>query len=95
MLPESSVVLFIFDMGSVRVELSVRSMVPLNDGHWHRVEAEKNIKETWLQLDGQYREVRSSSQQGHTKSEFYSDLYVGKIPARCVFQFCHMLWNAV
>lgn len=71
-------VLFSFDVGSERVELSVRSLVPLNDDQWHRVEAEKNIKEAGLQLDGQYREVRPTPPQGHTKLEFYSDLYVGK-----------------
>lgn len=72
-------VLFSFNVGNEQVELSVRSMVHLNDDRWHRVEVEKNIKEAGLQLDGQYREVRSTSLQGHTKVEFYSDLYVGKI----------------
>lgn len=70
-------VLFSFDAGEERVELSVRSPRPLNDDKWHRVEVEKNIQEAALQLDGQYREVRPSSPQGRTKLEFYSDLYVG------------------
>lgn len=71
-------VLFSFDVGSERVELSVHSPVPLNDDQWHRVEAEKNIKEAVLQLNGQYREVRPTPTQGQTKLEFYSELYVGK-----------------
>lgn len=71
-------VLFSFDVGDERVELSVRSPHPLNDDKWHRVEAEKNIQEAALQLDGQYRQVRASSPQGHAKLEFYSDLYVGE-----------------
>lgn len=71
-------VIFSFDVGHERVELSVRCLVPLNDDQWHRVEAEKNIKEVVLQLDGQYREVRPTPPQGHTKLEFYSDLYVGE-----------------
>lgn len=70
--------LFSFDVGSEKVELSVRSPVPLNDNQWHRVEAEKNVKEAVLQLNGLYREVRLTPPQGHTKLEFYSDLYVGK-----------------
>ena len=74
-------VFFSFDVGSERVELSVRSPVPLNDDQWHRVEAEKNIKEAVLQLNGQYREVRRSPPQGHTKLEYYSDLYIGKTHA--------------
>ncbi len=71
-------VFFSFDVGSERVELSVRSPVPLNNDRWHRVEAEKNVKEAVLQLDGQHREVRAIPLQGHTKLEFYSELYVGK-----------------
>lgn len=71
-------VLFSFDAGDERVELSVRSPHPLNDDKWHRVEVEKNIQEALLQLDGQYREVRPSSPLGRTKLEFYSDLYIGE-----------------
>ncbi|XP_040027121.2 contactin-associated protein-like 2b [Gasterosteus aculeatus] len=70
-------VFFSFDVGSERVELSVHSPVPLNDDQWHRVEAEKNIKEAVLLLDGKYKEVRPTPPQGHTKLEFYSELYVG------------------
>lgn len=71
-------VLFSFDVGTERVELIVRSPAPLNDDKWHRVEAEKNVKEAGLQLDGQYREVRPTPPQGHTKLDFYSDLYIGE-----------------
>lgn len=70
--------LFSFDAGGERVELSIRSPHPLNDDKWHRVEVEKNIQEATLQLDGQYREVRPTSSQGRTKLEFYSDLYIGE-----------------
>lgn len=73
-----SAVLFSFDAGDTQVELSVHSPQPLNDDKWHRVEVEKNIQEAVLQLDGQHREVRPSSPQGHTKMEFYSDLYIGE-----------------
>ena len=74
----ASVIFFSFDVGSERMELSVRSPVPLNDDQWHRVEAEKNIKEAALQLNGQYREIRPTPSKGHKKLEFYSELYVGK-----------------
>ncbi|KAM9323054.1 contactin-associated protein-like 2b [Pholidichthys leucotaenia] len=70
-------VFFSFDVGSERVELSVRSPVPLNDDQWHRVEAEKNIKEVVLQLNGRYREVRAAPLQGHARMEFYRDVYIG------------------
>lgn len=78
MLSGRSVVSFSFDVGSERMEMSVHSPTPLNNDQWHRVEAEKNIKEAVLQLDGQFREVRTTPPQGHTKLEFYSELYVGE-----------------
>lgn len=84
-------VLFSFDVGSERVELSVHSPVPLNDDQWHRVEAEKNIKEAVLQLNGQYREVRPTPPQGHTKLEFYSELYVGKTQMHIHLIHCSVL----
>nr|XP_046264880.1 contactin-associated protein-like 2b [Scatophagus argus] len=83
-----SVVVFSFNVGTERVELSVRSSVPLNDDQWHRVEAEKNIKEAVLQLNGQYREVRSTPPQGHTKLEFYTELYVGASSGQRGFLGC-------
>uniref|UniRef100_A0A8D3BC34 Contactin associated protein like 2b n=1 Tax=Scophthalmus maximus TaxID=52904 RepID=A0A8D3BC34_SCOMX len=83
-----SVVSFSFDVGSERVELSVRSPVPLNDDQWHRVEAEKNVKEAALQLNGQYREVRPTPPQGHTKLEFYRELYIGASSGRRGFLGC-------
>uniref|UniRef100_A0A3Q4H043 Contactin associated protein like 2b n=1 Tax=Neolamprologus brichardi TaxID=32507 RepID=A0A3Q4H043_NEOBR len=76
-----SVVLFSFGIGTEKMELSVRSPVPLNNDQWHRVEAEKNIKEAVLQLNGQHRMVRPTTVQGHAKPELYSDLYVGKTGA--------------
>ncbi len=79
---------FSFDVGSERVELSVHSPVPLNNDQWHRVEAEKNIKEAMLQLNGQYREVRPMPAQGHAKLEFYSELYVGKMCAHIQYMHC-------
>lgn len=78
MFPDSFVIVFSFDVGSERLVLRVRSPVPLNDDQWHRVDAEKNIKEVVLQLDGQSRESRPTPPQGHTKLELHSDLYVGK-----------------
>lgn len=80
--------IFSFNAGDERVELSVRSPQPLNDDKWHRVEVEKNIQQAALQLDGQYREVQSSSPQGRTKLEFYSDLYIGEDTLLQVHTFC-------
>lgn len=58
--------------------LHVRSPAPLNDHQWHRVDAERNIKEAVLQLDGRHRESRVTPPQGRGKVELHSDLYVGR-----------------
>ncbi|KAJ8012068.1 hypothetical protein DPEC_G00064840 [Dallia pectoralis] len=76
-LKAAAVVSFSFDVGNGLVELTVRSSTPLNDDQWHRVVAERNVKEAVLQLDGQYKEVRPAPPQGHTRLELYSQLYVG------------------
>lgn len=60
------------------MELVVRSPTPLDDDQWHRVSAERNVKEAVLQLDQKHREVRPAPPQGHTRLELYSQLYVGK-----------------
>ncbi|XP_030623394.1 contactin-associated protein-like 2a [Chanos chanos] len=77
-LKSPTVVSFSFDVGNGPVELTVRSPAPLNDDQWHRVSAERNVKEAILQLDQQYKEVRPAPTQGHTRLELYSQLYVGK-----------------
>ncbi|KAJ3594580.1 hypothetical protein NHX12_003887 [Muraenolepis orangiensis] len=73
----TSVVSFSFDVGNGAVELSVRSPVRLDDGRWHRVEAERNVKEAVLRLDGRYRDSRPAPPQGHTRLELFSQLYIG------------------
>lgn len=76
--PAPNLVTFSFDVGNGPVELNVQSPTPLNDDQWHRVSAERNVKEAVLQLDQQYRQVRAAPVQGHTRLELYSQLYVGK-----------------
>uniref|UniRef100_A0A3Q2EHF9 Uncharacterized protein n=1 Tax=Cyprinodon variegatus TaxID=28743 RepID=A0A3Q2EHF9_CYPVA len=77
-----------FEFGGKQMELTVHSPNPLNDDQWHRVEAEKNIKEAVLQLDGQYREVKATPALGHTQLEVYTDLYVGALNGQRGFLGC-------
>uniref|UniRef100_A0A7N6BMN7 Contactin associated protein 2 n=1 Tax=Anabas testudineus TaxID=64144 RepID=A0A7N6BMN7_ANATE len=72
------VVSFSFDVGNGPVELTVHSATPLNDDQWHRVMAERNVKEAVLQLDQTYRASQLAPAQGHTRLELFSQLYVGK-----------------
>lgn len=65
-------------MGNGPVELTVHSATPLNDDQWHRVTAERNVKEAVLQLDQTYRAARLAPAQGHTRLELFSQLYVGE-----------------
>ena len=74
----TTTVSFSFDVGNGPVELTVLSATPLNDDQWHRVEAERNVKEAVLQLDGKYKEVRLAPPQGHTRLQLFSQLFVGK-----------------
>ncbi|XP_043920920.1 contactin-associated protein-like 2 [Protopterus annectens] len=68
---------FSFDVGNGPVELVVRSAALLNDDQWHRVRAERNVKEASLQVDLLRPQVKKAPSQGHTRLELYSQLYVG------------------
>ncbi|KAM6971592.1 contactin-associated protein-like 2 [Tautogolabrus adspersus] len=77
-LKSPKVVSFSFDVGNGPVELTVHSATPLNDDQWHRVMAERNVKEAVLQLDQTHMVSRLAPAQGHTRLELFSQLYVGK-----------------
>lgn len=66
------------DVGTERLVLLVHSPAPLNDDQWHRVDAERNIKEVVLNLDGRFWESKTTPPQGHSKVELHSNLYVGR-----------------
>ncbi|XP_062843349.1 contactin-associated protein-like 2b [Trichomycterus rosablanca] len=76
-LKSAHVVSFSFDVGNGPVELSVHSPTPLNNDQWHRVEAERNVKEAVLRLDKLYKDVRPAPTHGHTRLELFSQLFVG------------------
>ena len=78
---------FSFDVGNGPVELTVHSAMPLNDDQWHRVIAERNVKEAVLQLDQTYRASQFAPAQGHTRLELFSQLYVGKTLAHTPAQY--------
>ncbi|CAB1340938.1 unnamed protein product, partial [Coregonus sp. 'balchen'] len=83
-----TVISFSFDVGNGPVELAVHSPTPLNDDQWHRVMAERNVKEAVLQLDLNYREARPAPPQGHTRLELFSQLYVGAAGGQRGFLGC-------
>lgn len=87
-LKSPKVVSFSFDVGNGPVELNVHSATPLNDDQWHRVVAERNVKEAVLQLDQTYRVSRLAPAQGHTRLELFSQLYVGAAGGQRGFLGC-------
>uniref|UniRef100_A0A8C7L4M7 Contactin associated protein 2 n=1 Tax=Oncorhynchus kisutch TaxID=8019 RepID=A0A8C7L4M7_ONCKI len=87
-LKSPTVISFSFDVGNGPVELAVHSATPLNDDQWHRVMAERNVKEAVLQLDLNYREARPAPPQGHTRLELFSQLYVGAAGGQRGFLGC-------
>ncbi|KAM9826950.1 contactin-associated protein-like 2 [Neosynchiropus ocellatus] len=87
-LKSPKVVSFSFDVGNGPVELTVESATPLNDDQWHRVMAERNVKEAVLQLDQTYQASRLAPAQGHTRLELFSQLYVGAAGGQRGFLGC-------
>ncbi|XP_070622913.1 contactin-associated protein-like 2 [Erythrolamprus reginae] len=70
-------VCFSFNVGNGPVEIIVKSHHMLTDDQWHRVIAERNVKEASLQVDQFPREIQKAPTEGHTRLELYSQLYVG------------------
>ncbi|XP_075068619.1 contactin-associated protein-like 2 isoform X2 [Mixophyes fleayi] len=76
-LKSNTEVSFSFDVGNGPVELIVTSTTPLNDDQWHRVRAERNIKEARLQVDQLQPQICKAPTHGHTRLELTSQFYVG------------------
>lgn len=77
-----SEVTFAIDVGNGPVELLVQSLSPLNDNQWHYIRAERNLKETSLQVDNLPRSTRETSEEGHFRLQLNSQLFVGRIHNR-------------
>ncbi|KAM9305901.1 contactin-associated protein-like 5 [Gastrophryne carolinensis] len=70
-------VTFSFDVGNGPVEVSLQSPTTLNDGQWHRVRAERNVKETSLVVDDQPRKLAQTLFDGRSCPSANAQLYVG------------------
>ncbi|XP_040593711.1 contactin-associated protein-like 5 isoform X2 [Mesocricetus auratus] len=77
-----SEVTFAIDVGNGPVELLVQSPSPLNDNQWHYIRAERNLKETSLQVDSLPRSTRETSEEGHFRLQLNSQLFVGGTSSR-------------
>ncbi|MEQ2187996.1 hypothetical protein GOODEAATRI_010430 [Goodea atripinnis] len=78
----STRVVFSFDVGNGPLEVQVESMVPLNDNRWHRIRAERNIKEASLQLDNLPVAAQEAPADGHVHLQLNSQLFIGGTASR-------------
>uniref|UniRef100_A0AAQ5XJA9 Contactin associated protein like 3 n=1 Tax=Amphiprion ocellaris TaxID=80972 RepID=A0AAQ5XJA9_AMPOC len=79
-LSSSTQVLFSFDVGNGPLEVLVESRDPLNDNRWHRVRAERNIKEASLRLDDLPVATQEAPTDGHFHLQLNSQLFIGEEP---------------
>ncbi|MEQ2277284.1 Contactin-associated protein-like 4, partial [Xenotaenia resolanae] len=75
-LGSSTEVLFSFDVGNGPLEVRVKAGVPLNDNRWHRIQAERNVREASLHLDELPAATMESPADGHIHLQLNSQLFV-------------------
>ncbi|XP_008289756.1 contactin-associated protein-like 4 [Stegastes partitus] len=81
-LSSSTQVLFSFDVGNGPLEVLVESSDPLNDNRWHRVRAERNVKEASLRLDDLPVATQEAPADGHFHLQLNSQLFIGGTASR-------------
>uniref|UniRef100_A0A3Q1FMZ9 Contactin-associated protein-like 4 n=1 Tax=Acanthochromis polyacanthus TaxID=80966 RepID=A0A3Q1FMZ9_9TELE len=81
-LSSSTQVLFSFDVGNGPLEVLVESRDPLNDNRWHRVRAERNVKEASLRLDDLPIATQEAPTDGHFHLQLNSQLFIGGTASR-------------
>ncbi|KAM8728129.1 contactin-associated protein-like 4 isoform 4-T8 [Acanthopagrus schlegelii] len=81
-LSSSTQVVFSFDVGNGPLEVRVESSVPLDDNRWHRVRAERNVKEASLRLDGLPVATQEAPADGHFHLQLNSQLFIGGTASR-------------
>uniref|UniRef100_A0A8C7WMP1 Contactin associated protein like 3 n=1 Tax=Oryzias sinensis TaxID=183150 RepID=A0A8C7WMP1_9TELE len=81
-LSSSSRVVFSLDVGNGPLEVYVNSSIPLNDNRWHRVRAERNIKEATLRVDDLPVATQAAPADGHFSLQLNSQLFIGGTASR-------------
>nr|XP_046258659.1 contactin-associated protein-like 4 [Scatophagus argus] len=81
-LSSSTEVLFSFDVGNGPLEVRAKADVPLNDNRWHRVRAERNVKEASLRLDELPAGTQEAPADGHIHLQLNSQLFIGGTASR-------------
>uniref|UniRef100_A0A668A0K3 Contactin associated protein like 3 n=1 Tax=Myripristis murdjan TaxID=586833 RepID=A0A668A0K3_9TELE len=81
-LSSSTEVVFSFDVGNGPLEVRVESGAPLNDNRWHRVRAERNVREASLRLDELPAATQEAPADGHFHLQLNSQLFIGGTASR-------------
>uniref|UniRef100_A0A667X1L7 Contactin associated protein like 3 n=1 Tax=Myripristis murdjan TaxID=586833 RepID=A0A667X1L7_9TELE len=87
-LSSSTEVLFSFDVGNGPLEVRVEASIPLNDNRWHRVHAERNVKEASLRLDDLPAATQEAPADGHIHLQLNSQLFIGTASRQKGFRGC-------
>lgn len=74
----STEVLFSFDVGNGPLEVGVKAGFPLNDDRWHRIRAERNVKEASIRLDELPAATQEAPADGHIHLQLNSQLFIGE-----------------
>ncbi|XP_068183216.1 contactin-associated protein-like 4 [Antennarius striatus] len=75
-------VLFSFDVGNGPLEVRVKADIPINDNRWHRIRAERNVKEATLRLDELPVATQEAPADGHIHLQLNSQLFIGGTASR-------------
>uniref|UniRef100_A0A665TRL0 Contactin associated protein like 3 n=1 Tax=Echeneis naucrates TaxID=173247 RepID=A0A665TRL0_ECHNA len=81
-LSSATEILFCFDVGNGPLEVGVKAGFPLNDNRWHRIRAERNVKEASLRLDELPAATREAPADGHIHLQLNSQLFIGGTASR-------------
>ncbi|XP_053188431.1 contactin-associated protein-like 4 [Scomber japonicus] len=81
-LSSSTEVLFSFDVGNGPLAVHVEAGFPLNDNKWHRIRAERNVKEASLHLDELPAATQEAPADGHIHLQLNSQLFIGGTASR-------------
>ncbi|XP_073161131.1 contactin-associated protein-like 5 isoform X4 [Lepidochelys kempii] len=73
---------FSIDVGNGPMEATVQSPTPLNDNQWHYVRAERNLKQTSLQVDNLPKKILEAPAEGHFRLQLNSQFFVGGTASR-------------
>lgn len=76
--PASMVVILSFDVGNGPLEVRVKTSSPLNDSRWHRVQAERNVKEASLRVDNFPAVTHEAPADGLVHLQLNSQLFIGE-----------------